>query len=44
MSGCKLEETMNSDLTCVRGAKKTKKDLPSRKEIKGGAKRKGTTT
>lgn len=35
---------MIGHLTFVRGAKKSKKDLPSRKEIKGGAKRKGTTT
>ena len=35
---------MNGHMTFVRGAKKkTKKDLPSRKEIKGGLKRKGTT-
>jgi len=35
---------MTGNLTFVRGAKKkAKKDLPSRKEIKGGLKRKGTT-
>ena len=35
---------MNGHLMFVRGANETTRDLPSRKEIKGGAKRKGTTT